>query len=78
MIFSEATPRCKKARQVSILKVQQCANVENGFDCALRAQMKNRILDSEYTALLAIAGSEKLLKNDAIPRMWFKRQFLML
>lgn len=59
MIVSKTTPRCKKARQVSILKMKQCANVENAVDCAMRAQMKSRILDSEDTALLAIAGFEK-------------------
>jgi hypothetical protein len=69
---------CKKARKVSVLKMKQCVNVEKWIDCAMRAQMKSRILDSEDTALLAIANSEKLLKNDARSRMWFKRQFLLL
>ncbi|MGY3235155.1 hypothetical protein ACVWZ4_004277 [Bradyrhizobium sp. USDA 4472] len=40
--------------------------------------MKSRVLDSEDTVLLAIANFEKSLRNDANPRMWFKRQFLVL
>jgi hypothetical protein len=58
--------------------MKPCANIENAIDCAMRAQMKSRILDSEDAALLAIANSEKLPKNDARSRMWFKRQFLLL
>lgn len=63
---------------MSVLKMKQRANVENAIDCAMRVQMKSRILDSEDTALLAIAHFEKVLRNDANPRMWFKRQFLAL
>jgi hypothetical protein len=54
------------------------ANVAKWVDCALKARMKRQILDSEDAALFAIATSEKILKNDANSRMWFKRQFLAL
>jgi len=45
---------------------------------ALKRRMKSRILGFHDAALLTIRKFQEALKNDARPRMWFKRQFLAL
>jgi hypothetical protein len=40
--------------------------------------MKSGILDPEDAQFLRIGGFREIPKNNARPRMWFKRQFFML